>query len=112
MPEDADDDLTPDLNSGEDDELRELVERALKQNIKEKKVFKQRNDLAQRLSNILTEYLDSYILLGFDFYGKHVDIKAASTPQQIEALNSFLLKYFASEVQSIKGLNPGPDEIL
>ena len=62
MPEDAADDLS----SGEDDELRELVERALRQ----------------------------------------------STPQQIEALNSFLLKYFASEVQSIKGLNPGPDELL
>tara|TARA_R110001583_G_scaffold139389_1_gene291572 strand:- start:868 stop:1194 length:327 start_codon:yes stop_codon:yes gene_type:complete len=108
MPKDPKDDL----NSEEDDELREMVERALKQNIKEKKVFKQRQDLAQRLSNILAEYLDSYILLGFDFHGKHVDIKAASTPQQIEALNSFLLKYFASEVQSIKGLNPGTDELL
>tara|TARA_R110002051_G_scaffold215382_1_gene279883 strand:+ start:177 stop:503 length:327 start_codon:yes stop_codon:yes gene_type:complete len=108
MPEDAEDDLS----SGEDDELRELVERALRQNIKEKKVFKQRRDLSQRLTNIIGEYLDSYILLGFDFHGKHLDIKSASTPQQIEALNSFLLKYFASEVQSIKGLNPGPDELL
>jgi len=101
-----------DLNSEEDDELREMVEQALKQSLKEKKVFKRRQDLAQRISNIIAEYLDSYILLGFDFQGRHLDIKSASTPQQIEALNSFLLKYFAAEVQSIKGLNPGPDEIL
>ena len=60
----------------------------------------------------IAEYLDSYILLGFDFQGRHLDIKSATTPQQMEALNSFLLKYFASEVQSIKGLNSGPDEIL
>ena len=52
--------------------------------------------------------LDSYILLGYDFSGKHLDIKAASTPQQKEALNSFLMKYFASEIQSIKGT----DELL
>ena len=103
MPDDQEDEL----HSQEDDEeLREMVERALK------KVFKRRKDLAYRISNIIAEYLDSYILLGFDFQGRHIDIKSATTPQQSEALNSFLLKYFASEVQSIKGLNQGPDEIL
>jgi len=100
------------VSQEEDDELREMVERALKQSIKDKKVFKRRQDLAERISNIIAEYLDSYILLGFDFQGRHLDIKSATTPQQMEALNSFLLKYFAAEVQSIKGLNSGPDEIL
>tara|TARA_A100001201_G_scaffold62227_1_gene59152 strand:+ start:173 stop:478 length:306 start_codon:yes stop_codon:yes gene_type:complete len=97
-----------DHNSAEDDELREMVEKALKDNLKSRKSFKKRKDLANRLANILSEYLDSYILLGYDFSGKHLDIKAASTPQQIEALNSFLMKYFASEIQSIKGT----DELL
>ena len=101
-----------DLNSRDDDELRELVERALKDNIKERKSFKRRQDLANRLSTILCEYLDSYILLGYDFNGKHLDIKAASTPQQKEALNSFLMKYVATEIQSIKGINPDSDELL
>ena len=96
----------------EDEELREMVEKALKQSIKDKKTFKRRQDLAHRISNIIAEYLDSYILLGFDFQGRHLDIKAASTPQQAEALNSFLLKYFAQETQSMKGLNQCPDEIL
>jgi len=100
------------FNEEEDDELREMVENALKQSIKDKKSFKRRRDLAHRISNLIAEYLDSYILLGFDFQGRHFDIKSASTPQQTEALNSFLLKYFAQETQSIKGLNQGPDEML
>ena len=97
-----------DHNSEEDEELREMVERALKDNLKTRKSFKKRRDLANRLANILSEYLDSYILLGYDFSGKHLDIKVASTPQHKEALNSFLMKYFASEIQSIKGT----DELL
>jgi len=103
----------PDYHDEDDDELREIIERALKENIKDKKIFKRKKELAYRLSTIISEYMDSYILLGYDFNGNHVDIKAASTPQKVEALNSFLLKYFASEMHSIKGINPqGPDEIL
>ena len=97
-----------------DDELKELIEQALKQSLEVKKEFKSREALAKRLSSILSEYLDSYILLGYDFTGNHIDIKAAPTPQQVEALNSFLLRYFASEVQYIKGggSSPGPNEIF
>jgi hypothetical protein len=101
-----------DQNSIEDEELREMVERALKDNIKDRKTFKRRQDLATRLSHILCEYLDSYILLGYDFNGNHLDLRAANTPQKNEALNSFLLKYFATEVHSIKGIPPRPDELL
>jgi hypothetical protein len=101
-------------NSAEDDEeLKEIIERALKENIKDRKTFKRKKDLADRLSAIISEYMDSYILLGYDFNGNHFDIKLAATPQKEEALNSFLLKYFAAEVQSIKGINPpGSDEML
>ena len=107
------DDKDQDQSFENDEELREMVERALKDSLQEKKTFKRSKDLAFRLSSVFSEYLDCYILLGYDFNGRHLDIKAANTPQQAEALNSFLLKYFASEVHSIKGLNPpGPDELL
>ena len=97
-----------------DEELREMVERALKQSLVERKTFKKRQDLAKRLCAIISEYLDCYILLGYDFQGRHLDIKSSRTPQQVEALNSFLLKYFASEMNHLKGLDRGlgPDEIL
>ena len=97
-----------------DEELREMVEKALKQSLVERKTFKRRTDLAKRLCAIISEYLDCYILLGYDFQGRHLDIKSSRTPQQVEALNSFLLKYFASEMNHIKGFDRGigPDEIL
>tara|TARA_R110002124_G_scaffold103480_1_gene252557 strand:+ start:4130 stop:4450 length:321 start_codon:yes stop_codon:yes gene_type:complete len=102
----------PEVPDDDEEELKELIELALKQNLKEKKQFKRRVDLTRRLATILSEYLDSYIMLGFDFAGRHVEIKAADTPQKVEALNSFLLKYFAAESQSIKGTSHGQDEVL
>ena len=45
-----------DVNSPEDDELRDIIEQALKFNIREKKTFKKRKDLANRLGSILSEY--------------------------------------------------------
>jgi len=101
-----------DGDSPDDDELRDIIEQALKLNIREKKTFKKRRDLATRLGSILSEYLDSYILLGYDFDGKHLDIKAANTPMQVEALNSFLIKYFAIECQQFKNDPNGPDTIF
>ena len=101
-----------DINSPDDDELRDIIEQALKFNLREKKTFKKRQDLATRLGSILSEYLDSYILLGYDFDGKHLDIKSASTPMQAEALNSFLIKYFAVEAQQFKNDPNGPDTIF
>tara|TARA_R110000787_G_scaffold286426_1_gene404833 strand:+ start:6804 stop:7127 length:324 start_codon:yes stop_codon:yes gene_type:complete len=103
-----------DQNSNEEDEeLREIIEHALKENVKDRKTFKRKQDLESRLSAIISEYMDSYILLGYDFHGNYVDIKVAATPQKEEALSSFLLKYFAAQVNSIKGIEPpGLDEML
>jgi len=101
-----------DGNSMEDEELRHIIEKALKFNLQEKKTFKKRKDLASRVGSILSEYLDSYILLGYDFDGRHLDIKSASTPMQAEALNSFLIKYFAIEAQQFKSDPNGPDTIF
>jgi len=98
-----------DSDSPEDEELRHIIEKALKFNLREKKTFKQRRDLADRIGSILSEYLESYILLGYDFDGRHLDIKSASTPMQAEALNSFLIKYFAVEAQQFKTDPNGPD---
>tara|TARA_R110000824_G_scaffold129075_1_gene290252 strand:- start:421 stop:741 length:321 start_codon:yes stop_codon:yes gene_type:complete len=96
-------------DSPEDDELRDIIEQALKFNVQEKKTFKKRKDLAGRVGSILSEYLDSYILLGYDFDGRHLDIKSATTPMHAEALNSFLIKYFAVEAQQFKSDSNGPD---
>ena len=81
-----------------DKELRELIEEALKLNVGTRKKIKGQRDLADRVVAILQEYLDSFILLAYDIEGNPVQIKAGKSPQQNEALNSILLKYFSSEV--------------
>ena len=101
-----------DANLPDDDELRDIIEQALKFNIREKKTFKKRKDLSSRIGTLLSEYLESYILLGYDFDGRHLDIKCASSPMQAEALNSFLIKYFAVEAQQFKNDPNGPDTIF
>ena len=49
----------PEVPDDDEEELKELIELALKQNLKEKKQFKRRVDLTRRLATILSEYLDS-----------------------------------------------------
>lgn len=82
----------------QDDELRELIEEALKLNISQKKNFKTRATLLNSVAGFLEEHLDSFIILAYDMDGKPVTLKSSQTIQQDEALSSLLIKYFASEV--------------
>ena len=81
-----------------DEELRELIEEALKLNISQKKTFKTRANLINSVAGFLEEHLDSFILLAYDIDGKPVTIKSTQTIQQDEALRSMLISYFATEV--------------
>jgi len=90
------DDEDPDLP--QDDELRELIEEALKLNLNQKKTFKSRARLLNSVAGYLEEHLDSFVLLAYDMEGKPVTLKSARTIQQDEALKSMLISYFATEV--------------
>ena len=81
-----------------DKELRELIEEALKLNVGSRNKIRGQKDIAQRVVAILQEYLDSFILLAYDMEGNPIQIRAAKSTQQQEALNSILIKYFSSEV--------------
>ena len=73
----------------QDEELRELIEEALKLNINQKKTFKTRATLL----NYVAGYLEAY-----DMDGNPVTIKGSQTIQQEEALRSMLISFFANEV--------------
>tara|TARA_B100001094_G_scaffold326869_1_gene383890 strand:+ start:646 stop:930 length:285 start_codon:yes stop_codon:yes gene_type:complete len=81
-----------------DEELRELIEEALKLNINQQKTFKDRKSLINSVAGYLEEYLDSFILLAYDMNGNPITIKNTQTTQQNEALRSMLISYFASEI--------------
>jgi hypothetical protein len=84
-----------------DEELRELIEEALKLNINQQKTFKDRKSLINSVSGYLEEYLDSFILLAYDMNGDPVTIKSIQTTQQDEALRSMLISYFATEISRV-----------
>jgi hypothetical protein len=78
----------------EDDALRNLIEEALKVNIEDKKEYKDHLELADTLSAVMTEFLDSFIVVGYDFEGKPISFQGSTKPQQDDALDTLILKYF------------------
>ena len=77
-----------------DDEIRELIEAALKSNLVNQKEFKSRGQLIEAIKAIVFEYLDSFIVIGYDYDGKVVQLEGAPSSQQQDALDTLLVKYF------------------
>lgn len=78
------------------DEIRELIEAALKSSIDNQKMFKGRKELMNAIRSIVFEYLDSFIVIGYDYDGRIVQLEGAKTPQQQDALDTLVVKYFCS----------------
>lgn len=85
-------------NDPQDEELRQLIEDALKLNVNAKKHSLGRAALMDNVAGFLEEHLDSFILLAYDIEGRPVTIKSTQTEQQSEALNSLLIKYFSTHI--------------
>ena len=77
-----------------DDEIRELIEAALKSNLVNQKEYKSRGQLIDAIKAIVFEYLDSFIVIGDDFDGKVIQLEEAPSSQQKDALDTLLVKYF------------------
>jgi hypothetical protein len=77
-----------------DDVIRELLEEALKVKIEQKKEFNNHEELATSLGPIISEFLDSFIVIGYDFEGNPITFQGSAKPQQKDALDTLFLKYF------------------
>ena len=78
----------------ENDTLRDLIEEALKINIKNKNEFKDHKELADTLGPVMAEFLDSFIVVGYDFDGEPISFQGSKNSQQKDALDTLFLKYF------------------
>lgn len=83
---------------GEEDKLKELIREALTMQIETQKKRKSRRELDNTLSGVLQEFLNSFIVLGYNFNGEPIVIKSAPTVQSNEALMSLLIKVFSREI--------------
>lgn len=77
-----------------DESLRALIEEALKIDIKTKREYKDHRELADSLGPIISEFLDSFIVLGYDFDGQPLSFQVSAKTQQKDALDTLVLKYF------------------
>ncbi len=76
-------------------ELKDLIKDALKANVNNKKKKVSKRQLTSALAGTLDEFLNNYILIGYDIEGSPVIIRSHKTEMENEALKSLFIKYFA-----------------
>ena len=79
-----------------DDELRELLHDALNLHSEELKAFKNSKELRSKLKSIVSEYLDSFYIFGYDINGKTILVKGAHSDQQLDALDALAIRLLLS----------------
>jgi len=79
-----------------DDELRELLHEALNLHSEELKAFKNSKELRSKLKSIVSEYLDSFYIFGYDINGKTILVKGAHSDQQLDALDALAIRLLMS----------------
>lgn len=96
--------ITPTQNSKEltlesinDTELQKALDKWLKQNIQDNKIMSR--DLTL-LKSIISEYLDSYLLLGYSMEGQRIIIQSFNTAKDKDALMEFLKNLFIQQQQN------------
>lgn len=76
----------------QDKKLEELLNDALNLQPDKLKVFKDQQELRDKLKGIVSEYLDSFYIFGYDINGKTVLVKGASSDQQLDALDTLAIR--------------------
>ena len=77
-----------------EDKLKELVNDALSLQPAELKSFKNDKELRGKLKSIISEYLDSFYIFGYDIDGKTVLVKGGQSDQQLDALDTLADRLF------------------
>ena len=80
---------------------------------KELKVFKEREQLHLALKSILGEYLNTFLVIGFDPNGNEVSLGYAGTSMENIALNALAERVFETIVMANQGnvvIRDGDDE--
>lgn len=78
-----------------EDELKSLIKDALKVNVETQKKKVGKRQLSSALSGTLNEFLNNFILIGYDMEGSPVILRSHKTEMENEALRSLFIKYFA-----------------
>jgi len=94
-----------DLPSNEAARIKELVREALAAQLVSIKKRHTEKELSNSLKSIVGEFLDCFVLFGFDLDGEPRVIKLANTKQADAALRTLFIKLFAADIQGNEEYN-------
>lgn len=84
-----------DESTHDDLNVKDLLQEILKVRIKESKEHKKVADIHGALVSTVGEFLNSFMLIGYDNDGYPIALTKASTPLESDALHSLLVKFFS-----------------
>ena len=77
-----------------DNDIDDLINNALNLGSKDLQIFKDERELREKLKSIVSEYLDSFYIFGYDIDGKTILIKGATSDMQLDALDTLAMRLF------------------
>tara|TARA_R110000764_G_scaffold144681_1_gene232460 strand:- start:4828 stop:5115 length:288 start_codon:yes stop_codon:yes gene_type:complete len=75
-------------------DIENILNDALNLHPEDLKSFKDEKELRGRLKGIVSEYLDSFYIFGYDIDGKTVLVKGGQSDQQLDALDTLAMRLF------------------
>lgn len=92
-----------------DNDVRDLINSILSNRIKEVKKIKDVEDINNALVCTISEFLDSFMILGYNSEGIPIALTKANTPLDADALHSLLVKFFSIQMVKFNGKYGGED---
>lgn len=86
-----------------DTDVRDLINDILSNRIKEVKKVKDVKDINTALVCTISEFLDSFMILGYNSEGAPIALTKANTPLDADALHSLLVKFFTIQMVNFNG---------
>jgi hypothetical protein len=87
--------MNPDDNMFSEEDIRDLIKDALKNNYEGKKKYNKKIELESAIASTLKEFLANFIVVGYDLNGKPLILKSAKTQMEKDALSSLAIKYMS-----------------
>ena len=77
-------------------DIDNLINSALNLGSDDLQSFKNSKELREKLKSIVSEYLDSFYIFGYDIDGKTILIKGANSDMQMDALDTLAMRLFVA----------------
>jgi hypothetical protein len=79
-----------------EDEVRDLINAALNLKPESLQTYKNVKELREKLRSVVSEYLDSFYIFGYDIEGNTVLVKGGHSDQQMDALDTLAMRLIMS----------------